>query len=92
MDICVQLCERIVPTRLFPRIVARVGPGGLVFASAAGFGLIYALFPFENMLACSTDTMADVWSLIVLQLLSVSVSDKRFSELLSVVGMTTYLS
>ena len=64
----------------------------MVFGSAAGFGLIYVLFPFENIMGRSSETMEAVWPLIVLQLLSKSVSDKRFSELLSVVVMTAYLS
>ena len=72
----------------FPSVVARFGPGRVVFASAGAFGLIYVLFPFENMLACGTE-MAVVWPLIVLQLISMSVSDMGFSELsLAVVPST----
>jgi hypothetical protein len=64
----------------FPHVVARFGPGRLVFASVGAFGLIYALFPFENLLARGTETVAAVWPLIVLQLVSMALSDMGFSE------------
>jgi len=64
----------------FPRVVASFGPGRIVFASAGAFGLIYALFPFENMLARGTATVAAVWPLIVLQLIYKSVTDMGFSS------------
>ena len=70
-------------------LVAHFGPGRLVLASAGPFGLIYALFPFENMLACSTETVAVVWPLIVLQLISMAVSDMGFSEYSCVVLIIT---
>ncbi|KAH9046353.1 major facilitator superfamily domain-containing protein [Lactarius deliciosus] len=43
--------------------------------TAVAFGLLYALFPFENMLARGTGTASVVWPLIVLQLVAISVSD-----------------
>ena len=64
----------------FPRVVALFGPGRIVFTSAGAFGLIYALFPLENMLARGTATVTAVWPLIVLQLISMSVSDMGFSK------------
>lgn len=64
----------------FPRLVARFGPGRVVVATAVAFGLLYALFPFENMLARGTGTATVVWPLIVLQLVSLSVSDLGFSS------------
>jgi hypothetical protein len=73
----------------FPPVVARFGPGRLVFASVGAFGLLYALFPFENMLARGTATAAAVWPLIVLQLLSMAVSDMGFSELPATAVLTT---
>ena len=68
----------------FPRIVGRFGPGRIVFASAGAFGLIYTLFPLENMLARGTATVTAVWPLIVLQLVSMSVSDLGFSKSLRI--------
>ena len=73
----------------FPRIVAHFGPGRVVLVSAGAFGLIYALFPFENMLARSTETVTVVWPLIVLQLISMAVSDMGFSEYSCVVLIIT---
>ncbi|KAH9164613.1 MFS general substrate transporter [Lactarius sanguifluus] len=64
----------------FPRVAARFGPGRVVVASAVAFGLLYALFPFENMLARGTGTVSVVWPLIVLQLVARSVSDMGFSS------------
>lgn len=64
----------------FPRVVACFGPGRVIFASAAVFGLLYALFPLENMLARGTASMTAVWPLIVLQLVSMSISDMGFSK------------
>ncbi|KAH9036970.1 MFS general substrate transporter [Lactarius pseudohatsudake] len=61
----------------FPRIVARFGPGRVVVASVVAVGLLYALFPFENMLARGTGTATP---LIVLQLVAISVSDMGFSS------------
>ncbi|KAH9013716.1 MFS general substrate transporter [Lactarius hengduanensis] len=64
----------------FPRIVARFGPGRIVVATVVAFGLLYALFPFENMLARGTGTVGVVWPLIMLQLVAISVSDMGFSS------------
>ncbi|KAH9036967.1 MFS general substrate transporter [Lactarius pseudohatsudake] len=64
----------------FPRIVARFGPGRIVVATVVAFGLLYALFPFENMLARSTGTVGVVWPLIMLQLVAISVSAMGFSS------------
>ncbi|KAH8989287.1 major facilitator superfamily domain-containing protein [Lactarius akahatsu] len=64
----------------FPRIAARFGPGRIVVATAVAFGLVYALFPFENMLARSTGTVGVVRPLIILQLVAISISDMGFSS------------
>ncbi|KAI9434840.1 MFS general substrate transporter, partial [Lactarius indigo] len=64
----------------FPRVVASFGPGRVVVATAVGFGMLYALFPFENMLARAAGTASVVWPLIVLQLVAISVSDMGFSS------------
>ncbi|KAH8989285.1 hypothetical protein EDB92DRAFT_2115372 [Lactarius akahatsu] len=63
----------------FPRLVARFGPGRVVVATAVAFGVLYALFPFENMLARDSGTASAVWPLIVLQLVTISVSDMGLS-------------
>ncbi|KAH9046513.1 MFS general substrate transporter [Lactarius hengduanensis] len=64
----------------FPRVVAHFGPGRVVVATVVAFGLLYALFPFENMLARGTGTASVVWPLIVLQLVAISVADMGFSS------------
>ncbi|KAI9453846.1 MFS general substrate transporter [Lactarius psammicola] len=66
----------------FPRIVARFGPGRVVVATAVSFGLLYALFPFENLLARGGSETATVvvWPLIVLQLVLMSITDMGFSS------------
>ncbi|KAH9046375.1 MFS general substrate transporter [Lactarius deliciosus] len=64
----------------FPLVAARFGPGRIVVATAVAFGLVYALFPFENMLARGTGTVGIAWPLIVLQLVARSVSDMGFSS------------
>ncbi|KAH8986533.1 MFS general substrate transporter [Lactarius hatsudake] len=64
----------------FPRVVAHFGPGRVVVTTVVAFGLLYALFPFENMLARGTGTASVVWPLIVLQLVAISVADMGFSS------------
>ncbi|KAH9013715.1 MFS general substrate transporter [Lactarius hengduanensis] len=64
----------------FPRVAARFGPGRLVVATAVAYGLVYALFPFENMLARGTGTVGVVWPLIILQLMALPVADMGFSS------------
>ena len=64
----------------FPRIIARFGPGRVVVATAVSFGVLYILFPFENMLARASGTATGVWPLIVLQLVSLSVTVMGFSK------------
>ena len=73
----------------FPSVIAYFGPGRVVFASAAAFGLIHALFRLENMLARSPEIVAVVWLLIVLQLISMSVSDVGYRELSLAVALIT---
>ena len=67
---------------LFLRIVARLGPRRVVVAVVATLGVIYVLHTFENMLLArgAAAAAAIVWSLIVLQLLSLSFCDMGFSE------------
>lgn len=67
---------------LFPRIVAHFGPRRVVVAAVAAMGMIYVLYPFENMLARGAAAAAVVWPLVVLQLLSLSVYDMGFSSIL----------
>ncbi|KAH9036963.1 hypothetical protein EDB85DRAFT_2142749 [Lactarius pseudohatsudake] len=55
-------------------------PGASSSATVVAFGLLYALFPFENMLARGTGTVAVVWPLIILQLVAISASDMGFSS------------
>ncbi|KAH9017584.1 hypothetical protein EDB84DRAFT_1442730 [Lactarius hengduanensis] len=59
----------------FSRVAARFGPGRVVVGTVVAFGLLYALFPFENILARGTGTVAVVWPLIILQLVAISASD-----------------
>ncbi|KAH9169621.1 MFS general substrate transporter [Lactarius sanguifluus] len=66
---------------LFPRIVTHFGPRRVIVAATAAMGVIYVLYPFENMLARGTATVAVVWPLVVLQLLSLSVCDMGFSSI-----------
>ncbi|KAH9017586.1 hypothetical protein EDB84DRAFT_1566766 [Lactarius hengduanensis] len=80
VDLRVWLHERRVPTRVLP---ARFGSGRVVVATVVAFGLLYALFLFENMLA------SVVWPLIVLQLVAISVSDMGFSSVFMFVSPTT---
>ncbi|KAH9036961.1 hypothetical protein EDB85DRAFT_672678 [Lactarius pseudohatsudake] len=85
----VQLCGRHIPTRVLPaRRCARFGPGRVVVATAVAFGLLYALFLFENMLARDSRTASVVWPLIVLQLVAISVSDMGFSSVFMFVSPT----
>ncbi|KAH8986526.1 MFS general substrate transporter [Lactarius hatsudake] len=67
---------------LFLCIIAHFGPRRVVVAAVAAMGVIYALYPLENMLARGTVTVAIVWPLVVLQLLSLSVGDMGFSSIL----------
>ncbi|KAH9014381.1 MFS general substrate transporter [Lactarius pseudohatsudake] len=55
-------------------------PSHVVVAIAVAFGLLYPLFPFDNMLARGRGTASVVWPLIVLQLVAISVSDMGFSS------------
>ncbi|KAH9056523.1 MFS general substrate transporter [Lactarius vividus] len=64
----------------FPRVFARFGPGRVIVATAVAFGLLYALFPLENMLARGSGTASVVWPLIVLQLVAISVSGMGYSS------------
>ncbi|KAH9011720.1 hypothetical protein EDB83DRAFT_353200 [Lactarius deliciosus] len=74
MDVRVRLRERCLPTCVLP---TRFGPRRVVVATAVALGML-SLFPFENMLARGTGTVSVVWSLIVLQLVAISVSDMGF--------------
>jgi len=68
---------------LFPRVVARFGPRRVITSGFASFSMTYVLFPLENFYVRHTtreDTRGTVWLLIVLQLLSISISDMGFSK------------
>ena len=70
---------------LFPRVVARFGPRRVIMSGFASFSVTYVLFPLENLCirhATGGDTWGTVWLLVVLQLLSISISDMAFSKYL----------
>ena len=41
----------VVQFTMFPRVVARLGPGRVFLASITAYVLIYTTFPFENLAA-----------------------------------------
>ncbi|KAI0290680.1 MFS general substrate transporter [Russula brevipes] len=68
---------------LFPSVVAHFGTRRVIIVGVSMFALIYTLFPLENAMvrrSTSRGTGAAVWPLIVLQLLSLSISDMGFSS------------
>ena len=74
---------------LFPRVVAHFGPRRVITSGFASFSMTYVLFPLENLCvrhATSGDTRGVVWLLIVLQLLSISISDMAFSKYLVLIS------
>ncbi|KAI9453853.1 MFS general substrate transporter [Lactarius psammicola] len=68
----------IVQFTLFPRVVARLGPGRVFLTSVAAYVLIYTMFPFENLAARARS--ATVWLLVVLQLASICITDMGFNS------------
>lgn len=71
----------VVQFTMFPRVVARLGPGRVFLTSIAAYVLIYTMFPFENLAARARSSA--VWFLVVLQLASICITDMGFSEPLS---------
>ena len=69
----------VVQFTLFPRVVARLGPGRVILTSVAAYVLIYSMFPLENLAARARST--SVWLLVMLQLASICITDMGFSEL-----------
>ena len=68
----------VVQFTMFPRIVARLGPGRVILTSVAAYVLIYTMFPLENLAARARS--ASVWLLVVIQLASICITDMGFSE------------
>lgn len=68
----------VVQFTLFPRVVARLGPGRVFLTSIAVYVLIYTMFPLENLAARAKS--AAVWLLVVLQLASICVTDMGFNS------------
>ena len=71
---------------LFPRVVARFGPRRVIITGASSFAITFILFPLENIVVWratgkGTEVVA-VWLLIMLQLLSIAISDMAFSKVL----------
>lgn len=68
----------LVQFTLFPRVVARLGPGRVFLVSIAAYVVIYTMFPFENLAARAKSTA--VWLLVVLQLASICITDMGFNS------------
>jgi hypothetical protein len=63
---------------VFPRAVARFGPRWVFITCIGIFVVIYAMFPFENLLRRTAGS--PVWLLILLQLTAFSISDMGYSK------------
>lgn len=66
---------------VFPPAIARFGPRPVFITGIALFSVAFVLFPLENLVArhaTGGGTVRAVWPLIVLQLLSISISDMSF--------------
>ncbi|KAH9036947.1 hypothetical protein EDB85DRAFT_2142737 [Lactarius pseudohatsudake] len=68
----------LVQFTLFPRVVARLGPGRVFLTSIAAYVVIYTMFPFENLAARAKSTA--VWLLVVLQLASICITNMGFNS------------
>jgi hypothetical protein len=68
----------VVQFTMFPRVVARLGPGRVFLTSIAAYVLIYTMFPFENLAARARSST--VWFLVVLQLASICITDMGFNS------------
>jgi len=69
---------------VFPPAIARFGPRPIFITGIALFSVIFVLFPLENVVArhaTGGGTVRAVWPLIVLQLVSISISDMAFGKL-----------
>jgi hypothetical protein len=64
---------------VFPSVIARFGPRPVFITGIALFGLTFVLFPLENVVILHATELA-VWPLIMLQLVSISISDMAFSK------------
>jgi hypothetical protein len=63
---------------VFPHAVARFGPRWVFITCIGVFAVVYAMFPFENLLRRTADS--SVWPLILLQLTALSISDMGYSK------------
>ncbi|KAN0136219.1 efflux pump azaL [Lactarius tabidus] len=68
----------VVQFTMFPRVVARLGPGRVILTSVAAYVIIYTMFPFQNLAARAKS--ASVWLLVVLQLASICITDMGFNS------------
>jgi hypothetical protein len=67
---------------IFPRAVARFGPRWVFVTGVGVFAVVYAMFPFENLLRRTTADGGPVWLLIFVQLAALSISEMSYSECL----------
>ena len=74
--------DGLVQLLFFPHLVNRFGVRRVFVSSILSCGMIYILFPFENlaMLAAGGGPNAFVWLLIILQLTSLCVFEMAFGE------------
>jgi hypothetical protein len=63
---------------IFPYAVARFGLRWIFITGVGVFAVVYAMFPFENLLRRAADS--PVWPLILLQLTALSISKMSYSE------------
>jgi hypothetical protein len=63
---------------VFPRAVARFGLRSVFVTGIGVFAVVYATFPFENLLRRTAG--APVWPLILVQLTALSVSEMNYSK------------
>jgi len=68
----------VIQFTMFPRVVARLGPGRVVLTSVAAYMIIYSMFPLQNLAAHARS--AGVWLLVVLQLASICITDMGFNS------------
>jgi hypothetical protein len=68
---------------VFPRAVARFGPRPIFVAAISMFAVVYSMFPLENLaMRRAADTSNRPWPAILIQLISLTVSDMGYGEFL----------
>ena len=75
---------------VFPPAIARFGPRSVFITGVSLFSVVLVLFPLENAVArhaTGGGTELAVWPLIVLQLVSISISDMAFGKLPVLIAM-----